>query len=126
MAKVKNKAKVNYWVDIVIGLGFLVSAVSGIILWAVPMGGYQGGRNPFYGREVLFLDNDAWRALHTWGSIAMVAGVLIHLVLHWNWMVCMTRNMVRGMKASRAAKACELGDNPQLVGATSSPKLQTR
>jgi len=117
----KNKARLNYWVDIVIAVGFLLSAVSGIILYAVPSGGYQGGRNPYYGREILFLGHDAWKDLHTWASFVMVAGVLAHLVLHWNWIVCMTRNMIRGVKASRAARVCELQQQT-----ASSPTLQTR
>jgi len=117
----KNKARLNYWVDVVIAVGFLLSAVSGIILYAVPSGGYQGGRNPYYGRGILFLGYDAWKDLHTWASFVMVAGVLAHLVLHWNWIVCMTRNMFRGLAASRAARACELQEQT-----ASSPTLQTR
>jgi hypothetical protein len=117
----KNKARINYWVDIAIAVGFLLSAVSGIIMYVVPSGGYQGGRNPYYGREILFLGHEAWKDLHTWASFVMVAGVLAHLVLHWSWIVCMTRNMIRGFKASRAARACELQE--QTAGG-SSPNLQ--
>ena len=85
-----SKQKLNYWIDVVIGLAFVLSALSGMVLFFAPSG-YQGGRNPFYGQTVLFLSTHTWDTLHTWGSLAMIAGVGAHLALHWNWMVCMTR-----------------------------------
>lgn len=88
-----KKAKLNYAVDVVIGLAFIVSALSGLVLFFAPSG-YQGGRNPYYLQSVLFLSTHTWNTLHTWSSIAMISGVGAHLVLHWNWMVCMTRKLL--------------------------------
>ena len=88
-----SKAKLNYWIDVVIGLAFVLSALSGMVLFFAPSG-YQGGRNPFYGQTVLLLSTSTWSTLHTWGSLAMIAGVGAHLVLHWTWIVCMTRKML--------------------------------
>jgi hypothetical protein len=88
-----SKAKLNYIVDVAIGLGFIVAAVSGLVLFFAPSG-YQGGRNPYYGQSVLLLTTHTWDTLHTWGSMAMIAGVGAHLVLHWNWIVCMTKKML--------------------------------
>ena len=92
-----KKAKLNYIVDVVIGIGFVVSALSGLILFFAPSG-YQGGRNPYYLQTVLFLSTHTWDTLHTWASIVMIAGVGAHLVLHWEWMVCMTRKLLKGAK----------------------------
>ena len=94
----KNMAKINYVVDLVIGIGFLLAAVSGIVLLFAGSGGagadsFQGGRNPRYLSETLLLSRHTWNDLHTWSSIIMIAGVLGHLILHWNWIVCMTRNL---------------------------------
>lgn len=86
-----SKSKINYWIDVVTGLAFILSVVSGIVLLFVPSGGFQGGRNSSYGREVLLLGHSTWSGLHTWSSIIMAAGVFGHLILHWNWIVCMTR-----------------------------------
>ena len=118
----KNKARVHYWIDVIIAVGFILTAVSGLVLYLVPSGGYQGGRNPYYGREVMFLAHDAWKALHTWSSLAMTAGVLVHLVLHWRWMVCMTRNSLKRMRRL-AAGVCRLDGCSKEV---SSPSLQNR
>ena len=90
-----SKAKINYWIDVIIGIAFLLSVLSGLVLWLAPSSGYQGGRNPGYGRSVLLLGHHTWSELHTWSSIAMAAGVFGHLVLHWNWMMCMTRKLFR-------------------------------
>ena len=96
-----SKAKVNYWVDLVIGVAFVVSALSGMVLFFAPSG-YQGGRNAYYGQQVLLLTTHTWDTLHTWGSIAMIAGVGAHLMLHWDWMVCMTKAMLTRKRTSSA------------------------
>ena len=100
---VKSKAKINYWIDVIIGIAFILSMVSGLVLYLGPSGGYQGGRNPAYGTTVLFLDHHAWSQLHTWSSIAMAGGVLVHLILHWNWIMCMTKKLF-GRKQERRTK----------------------
>jgi len=87
-----SKAKLNFGVDVTIAAAFALSALSGIVLLLVP-GGYQGGRNALYGTQVL-LSHSAWSALHTWASLVMIAGVLLHVALHWNWIVCMVKRSV--------------------------------
>jgi hypothetical protein len=97
----KTKAKINYVVDLIIGLAFIATAVLGLVLFfAGASGGYQGGRNPGYDKSILFLSRYVWKDLHTWSSITMTVGVLGHFILHWNWMVCMTRNLFRQAKLS--------------------------
>lgn len=103
----KVKGRTQYWVDVVIAVGFVLSAVSGIVVYLAPSGGFQGGRNPAFDRAVLLIARDVWRGLHTWSSIAMAAGVLAHLVLHWNWIKCMTRNIARRSGSNRLDQACE-------------------
>ena len=91
------KGKFYYVTDIVIGITFLFAAPSGLILFFAPSG-YQGGRNPYYMQTVLFLTTRTWDTIHTWSSMAMISGVGAHLVLHWTWIVAMTRKMLRGKK----------------------------
>jgi len=100
--KKPNKARINYYVDIIIGISFIVVALSGVILFFAGSGGYQGGRNPRYAQEVLGVSRLLWKDLHNWGGIAMTGGVLLHLVLHWKWIVCMTRNIFKGSATNRA------------------------
>lgn len=103
-----DKAKMNYVIDMVIGIAFILSALSGLILFVAPSG-YQGGRNPMYLEPVLFLSRQTWDTIHTWSSLAMISGVGAHLVLHWTWMVCMTRKLLgRKARPRRQAEACPI------------------
>ena len=69
-----SKAKLNYWIDMTIAVFFVLSALSGLVLFFFPSG-YQGGRNPYYGQTVLLLTTQQWDTVHIWGSIGMIAGV---------------------------------------------------
>jgi cytochrome b subunit of formate dehydrogenase len=102
-----SKTKLNYAIDVVIGLTFILSALSGLVLFFAPSG-FQGGRNPYYLQPVLLLNTQTWDILHTWGSMAMIAGVGAHLVLHWEWMVCMTRRLLKPKKPVREQAACPI------------------
>jgi len=89
-----SKAKLNFVVDAIILLAFLAAAVSGIVLLNVPHGGFQGGRNPNFGQTVLLLSRDGWNDVHIWGGLAMIAGTVVHLALHWRWIVCMAKRFI--------------------------------
>ncbi len=74
-----NRAKLNYWVDVAIGVAGLISAVSGLV-FLLPVHG-----------EVLGLGLRTWSTIHTWSSLAAIAGVGVHLALHAKWIVAMTQ-----------------------------------
>jgi cytochrome b subunit of formate dehydrogenase len=103
--KKPNKARINYYVDIIIAISFVLVALSGVILFFAGSGGYQGGRNPRYAQEVLGVSRLLWKDLHNWGGIIMMGGALLHLVLHWKWIVCMTRNLFKRPAADRVKLA---------------------
>jgi cytochrome b subunit of formate dehydrogenase len=107
--KKPNKARINYFVDIIIAVSFVLVAVSGMILFFGGSGGYQGGRNPHYGSEILGFSRLLWKDLHDWGGIVMLGGVFLHLVLHWKWIVCMTRNLLRGRAKDNPAPGAARG-----------------
>jgi len=79
------KQRPNAWINIVGFAAGIVSAVSGIVLWLMPSGGYQGGRGAAARPTALGLSRDLWNDLHLWGSIALVVVVLVHLAVHWCW-----------------------------------------
>jgi cytochrome b subunit of formate dehydrogenase len=102
-----SKTKLNYLLDAVIAFAFVMSALSGIVFLFAGSGGYQGGRNPSFRTEILGVSRDVWSNLHTWVSLVMIAGVVIHLVLHWNWIVCMTKRVVRELGSARPGREQE-------------------
>ena len=101
-----DKVRLNYVLDVVIVFAFILATASGLVfLWA-GSGGYQGGRNPGFLTEILGLSRATWSDLHTWTGIVMIAGVLVHLLLHWNWIVCMSKRMLRPVRQKGEEDVC--------------------
>lgn len=86
-----NKAKRNYYVDTVIGISFLIIAVSALV-FLVPISwiDFTVSTTP----TVLGVDFGVWQTLHKWSGIAMLIGVVVHQLLHWNWIVTMTKKVL--------------------------------
>jgi hypothetical protein len=90
-----NKANLNYFVDSLLTLGFLISIGTGFILIGKPSAGFQGGRNSAYADDLFGVSLHWWKSLHTWSSILMAGGVFVHLLLHAKWIACMTKNIFK-------------------------------
>lgn len=87
-----RKATRNYIIAAVMGLLGLMQAVSGFVLWlALPCG---GGRGSGGGGTFLF-SRDVWLTMHDWAAIALTAIVILHIILHWGWIVRMTKSYFR-------------------------------
>lgn len=83
-----KRAQLNFAVDAVIAVAFLITAVSGI-LFLLPSGAV---RELGLGRPgMLGVSYATWRHLHDWSGVVAVAGVLVHAALHYRWIVTMTR-----------------------------------
>ncbi len=108
MNKDLNRSTINYIIDIATGAAFLLSVLSGILLLFLPSGsGFQGGRNTHFTASILGMDRWFIKDLHSISSIVMAAGVLGHFILHWNWIVCMTRKILNRKNRSEKTK-CEI------------------
>jgi hypothetical protein len=103
-----KKATVNYWVDLAIGVSFLLSAISGLV-FLLP-GDLATG--------ILGISYQVWNNVQTWSSLAMIFGVGAHLALHWKWMVSMTRRM---LSATGPQKAPKSAPEPARVGTKGTP-----
>jgi hypothetical protein len=79
-----NKVKNNWWLDISLFIGGVIAIFSGIYFLILPVGGFKGGRNPYYGIQILF-DRSTWESLHTWGGVAMILVAIVHFIIHWKW-----------------------------------------
>ncbi len=91
-----RKSRRNYIVDLIIFLLALFEVVSGFVLWLVlPRGrGYMGGRGEELVTEATFLwSRDIWLDLHNWVAVALLVIVALHLILHWRWIVHMTKTV---------------------------------
>jgi hypothetical protein len=93
---------VNLIIDAIIGLSFLISAASGIYFLFVPVGGYQGGRNLDW--EVVFIFNrTTWDVIHTWAGVIFILAAVLHFVIHWKWVVKVTKRVFDSIGARRAS-----------------------
>jgi hypothetical protein len=95
--RISKQTRANWLIDAAVFIGGVLAAITGIYFLFLPSGGYQGGRNPAYGIKILF-DRHTWSDLHTWTGLVMVAAALIHLAIHWRWVLMMIR---RGFKSVR-------------------------
>jgi len=82
-----NKAKINYFIDIGLGLSFIICFITGIIKWPglIRLIGVNAYRN----LNIRFLST-----LHDFSGLIMGILVIIHIVLHWKWIVSMTKSML--------------------------------
>lgn len=104
-----TRAKVNYLVDMLLAFLGAMSGITGIVLLLMGQGGgYHGGRNPYFVRSFLGIERHTWSDLHTWVSIALIIGVLIHIALHWKWIVCTTKLLFQSLQQPIRDKSCEI------------------
>lgn len=82
----------NWWIVATLFSSAVVAALSGIYFLFLPIGGYQGGRNPYYNLRIIF-QRQTWDDLHTWGGIVMIGIVIFHLAVHSSWVVSMSRKV---------------------------------
>jgi len=89
---IASQTRNNWLIDAVLFLGALVASLTGIYFLFLPVGGYQGGRNPMYGVTILF-ERHTWEDLHLWFGLLMITAAAVHIVIHWRWIVSMTRRV---------------------------------
>ena len=94
-----RKATRNYLLALIMFLLALFQAVSGFVLWLVlPRGdgGFMGGRGTGIGEEAAFLwDRHTWIYIHEWVAVSLLVLLVIHLILHWKWIVYITKKPFR-------------------------------
>jgi ferredoxin len=88
-----RRALVNYWVDMVTGVAFLLCAVTGIVRLfpAETVSISSSGQAVIFGISVA-----VWQTIHDWSGAIMAAGVGVHTVLHLRWLAHMTRRIANG------------------------------
>jgi cytochrome b subunit of formate dehydrogenase len=86
-----SEARRNYWVDAAIGIAFLVVALSALV-FLVPTSwiDFSASTTP----TILGVDFGIWQTLHKWAGIVMLVGVVLHQLLHWKWIVAMTKKVL--------------------------------
>ncbi len=84
----------NWLIDLALFVGAVIASLTGIYFLFLPVGGYQGGRNPAYGIKIVW-ERTTWDDLHTWFGILMIAAAAVHILIHWGWIVSMAKRIFR-------------------------------
>jgi hypothetical protein len=42
------------------------------------------------------LDTNLLNAIHRWTGVATAVGILVHIILHWRWVVRVSKNFFKG------------------------------
>ncbi len=90
--RIASETRKMWWIDVALLGAALATLVSSVYFLFFP-GGYRGGRNPWYGMELIF-NRATWDAIHTWGGVLMIAVIVLHLVVHWPWFVRMGKRLI--------------------------------
>jgi len=86
---IEKKAKINYFIDLFMGIFFvIVSLTSFVLLFFLHSGVSQRGYRTFLG-----LLRQTWTDIHIISGMIFIIFGLIHLLLHWDWFVCMTKGI---------------------------------
>lgn len=96
-----EKYVLNYFVDLGLAITFIASGVTGIIKYP--------GFVAAIGLDFRLLFGAYLNLIHDTSGVAMVALVCIHLFLHRQWIVSMTKAMVLKPENRKKALICFLG-----------------
>jgi uncharacterized iron-regulated membrane protein len=84
-----NRSTINYLVDFVGLICFVLVSITGVILYHIPEG-RRSGWEMFWG-----VTKHTWQDIHDYSGFLLIAVVAIHLLLHLTWIWCMTKNLFR-------------------------------
>ncbi len=100
MSELKSKTKINFLIDAVMFLQMMAIAGIGFMIKYVLVPGFK--RYDTYGKDVDLtfwgLDRHEWGSIHLYISFSFLFLLILHIVLHWNMVVCIFKNMVLNHK----------------------------
>ena len=108
----------KYILDILLFISGFVTLVASYVLWfIIPRGvGIHGGDSHCSGsgvgatgnvKYVMGFPRFTWISFHNWVSVVLFIIVVIHIIIHWRWIVEITRKVSNNLQGS-AIKVLEL------------------
>jgi hypothetical protein len=85
-----KRTTTNYIIDVGMAVFFTLAALTGVLkLQAIPR---------FLVRYDVYLPTYLITQIHKWAGLLLAGSVLLHLILHWKWLVATTRTVFRGKR----------------------------
>jgi len=85
-----NKNSINYIVDWIAFIFFLITFITGIMRFSVVLSFIVINIGP--------VNVNLLNTIHRWSGVIAGVMILLHLILHWGWVVKNTKNLFRGPK----------------------------
>ena len=85
-----DQIKRNYWIDFVMFVLIAIASLTGLVLFIILPSGRRSGWQTFLG-----IAKETWVDIHTWAGLIFIIVVILHLILHWKWIVVMTKNLFK-------------------------------
>jgi hypothetical protein len=84
-----SKTERNFWLDGAIFVAFLITIITGFILWLVIP----------HKMDIVFLgfSRSVWVAAHICSGVLGLAGIVVHIVWHWGWLKALRGRPLSGM-----------------------------
>ena len=70
-------------------IAFFIETFSGFALWFAPRISLAMGRKTFIFKYL------TWESIHKWDAIPVTAVIFVHIILHWKWIVRMSKSLFR-------------------------------
>jgi hypothetical protein len=88
-----SKTRFNLLLNSVVAISFLLTAVSGLYFFFVPEhAGRLASATPLF-----LFSQSTWDLMHTWAGVVLIAAVVVHLAIHWRWIVNVTGKVFRSL-----------------------------
>jgi hypothetical protein len=84
-----SRTEHNFWLDVTIFVALLITTITGFILWLVIP----------HQLDIVFPGSprSAWVAAHICFGVVGLAGIVLHIVWHWDWLQALRGRGLSGM-----------------------------
>jgi mono/diheme cytochrome c family protein len=89
-----NRSHLNLVIDLLAAFCLLVMILTGYLL-RIPLPPTTNRTHELWG-----LSRHEWGAVHSWASLALLAVLLVHVMLHWEWIFATIRHRFTSIKAA--------------------------
>ncbi len=89
LAKIKSLIIERCVVFIALFLLFTAEIISGLVLWIIMPVGVEDYHYMIsgIGRTFWGLQRNIWVDIHAWFAVTIISIIIIHLIMHWKWIV---------------------------------------
>lgn len=94
----------NLILNLIVGVSFILTALSGIYLLFVP-----GGRNAI-DPGILF-SRTTWDLIHTWTGVLFIDAAVIHFAIHWRWITNVSKKIFSRVVVREAPSPSTAAEN---------------